>query len=232
MENKIEVKAEDKMPDKIEYKTEIRRIEMVTHDVKRFILEKPKRFKFVPGQHIKIKLEGFEKPKSFTISSTNEEPFIELIIKIYSERNGFTKRLGEMKPGQEITIEERQGKLVYKDKGLFIAAGTGITPFLAMFRQLKKDGKMSGNKLIYSNKTFDDIILDEELKDLFRSNYTRVLTQEEAEVEDEYFHYGRIDEEFLKDRINGYEWFYVCGPKEFTLAIRQILAKHGIKHEQ
>ncbi len=211
-----------------EYKVKILEMENITHDVKKFVVEKPKGFTFLPGQHTHFFLPGFEKKKQFTMTSLPEDNFLEFIIKIYKERNGFTKKLGEFNVGDEITIEDAGGKLTYHGKGLFIAAGTGITPFIAIFRKLRKEKKVEGNKLIYSNKTFDDIILDDELRSLFGENQALFLTRERKEG----FHYGRIDEGFLKDKINGFGWFYICGPKEFTLAIRQILSNFGIKHEQ
>src|SRR3989344_6881156 len=110
----------------MEHKLKILEIEFVTHDVKRFIVEKPKGFSFIPGQYTMIEMNGFEKKKPFTITSLNEDLVLEFMIKIYEERDGFTKKLDSLKPGDEITIEDASGKLNYKGHGLFIAAGTGI----------------------------------------------------------------------------------------------------------
>lgn len=212
----------------MEHKVRVLEIEQITPNVKRYVLEKPEGFSYVSGQHTKFSLPGFEKPKSFTMTSLPEDNYLEFIIKIYNERNGFTKKLGELKVGDGITILDASGKLTYQGKGLFIAAGTGITPFISILRKLKKEEKLSGNKLIYSNKIYDDVILHDELKELLRRNYIRVLTREEFEG----FHYGRVDAEFLKPYVKDYEWFYLCGPKDFVLAMRMILSEFGVKHEQ
>jgi len=212
----------------MEYKVRILEIELISHDVKMFVVEKPKGYSFIPGQNTKIKIEGYEKAKSFTMTSLPEDITLEFMIKIYPERDGFTKRIGEFKPGDSIVIEDASGSQAYKEKGAFIAAGTGITPFIAISRRLRKDGKLKGNQLILSNKTYDDVFNDVELKDMFRDKYVRVLTREEAEG----FHYGRIDEEFLREQIKDTGvYFYLCGPKIFCIEVRKILEKIGVESD-
>lgn len=211
-----------------EYRARIREIELISHNVKRFVVEKPKGYSFIPGQSTKIKIDGYEKTKSFTMTSLEQDIHLEFLIKIYNDREGFTKKIGEMNAGDEITIEDASGNQAYKEKGIFIAAGTGITPFIAISRQLRKDGKLKGNQLIFSNKTYDDVFNDEELKDMFRDNYFRVLTREEVER----FYYGRIDEEFLREKIKDIgQYFYLCGPKIFCIEIRKILEKIGVESD-
>jgi ferredoxin-NADP reductase len=135
------------------HKVKILKIEQLTHDVKRFTLEKPQGYKFNPGEYTKILINktGFEdKKKPFSFTSINQDKDLEFTIKIYKERNSFTKALDELKIGDELIIDEASGSIKYKGKGIFIAGGAGITPFLSIFRELRKENKLSGNTLIFS----------------------------------------------------------------------------------
>jgi ferredoxin-NADP reductase len=51
--------------------------------------------------------------------------------------------------GDELILHDIWGAIHYKGEGTFIAGGAGVTPFIAIFRQLQKDGKIGNNKLIF-----------------------------------------------------------------------------------
>ena len=214
-----------------EYVVKILFIEFVTHNVKRFILEKPVNYSFINGQAVDISInkEGFrDKKRPFSFTSQNSDLVLEFIIKIYKDHNGVTKELDSLKLGDELIIAEPFGDFAYKGNGVFIAGGTGITPFIGMFRILKDKNKIENNKLIFSNKEYRDIILERELKDIFNDNLILVLTQEKKKP----YEYGKINEEFLKKHIKNFkDKFYICGPQGFVNGINEILAKLGSKTE-
>jgi len=209
----------------------ILKIEPLTRDTKRFTIEKPKGFNFVSGQHcvISINKEGFEKQKRpFTITSSNDERYLEFTIKQYPEKEGITKKFHELKVGDEIILWVIVGNINYQGKGVFIAAGTGVNPFFSIMRKLESEGKNKGNMLIYSNKTKDDILLEDELKKLFDDNIVFILTREKIEG----YEYGRIDKDFLKEKIKDFnQKFYVCGPFEFVVQVKKDLIELGVGEE-
>ena len=107
----------------MKYRTKILKTEFVTHNVKRFILEKPKGFKFIPGQATDIsinlpKWKGEKRP--FTFTSLNDDSFLEFTIKSYPEHNGVTKKLHVLKSGDELIIDDVWGTINYKGKGVFV----------------------------------------------------------------------------------------------------------------
>ncbi len=60
----------------------------ISHDVKRFMVEKPPGFSFIPGQATDVSInhpDWKEKLRPFTFTSLNEWPNLEFIIKIYVE---------------------------------------------------------------------------------------------------------------------------------------------------
>ena len=118
------------------------------------------------------------------------------------------------------------GAIQYKGEGVFIAGGAGITPFIAIFRQLQQDGKLGSNTLIFSNKKKEDIILKEEFEHMLGPRFINTLTREEVPGYDHH----TVDEEYLKQKVNNFsQHFYICGPDAMVHGIKQVLEKLGGK---
>jgi len=203
-------------------------IEDVTHDVKRFRVEKPKGYSFIPGQATEVSINTAEfkdERRPFTFTSLNSDTFLEFTIKIYSSRNGVTNALGQVKPGDKLIIRDVWGAITYKGKGVFIAGGAGITPFISIFRGLNARNELAGNTLIFANKTKADIILETELRKMLGSAFINILSDEKSEG---YFH-GMIDMKFLKSSISDLTGnFYICGPPPMIDAVKIQLAGLGV----
>jgi len=203
-------------------------IENVTHDVKRFRIEKPAGYSFIPGQatEVSINTPGWKDEKrSFTFTCLNKEPYLEFTIKIYPSHKGVTNELGKIKPGAELIIRDVWGAISYKGKGVFIAGGAGVTPFISIFRNLREKNEVAGNKLIFANKTKADIILEDEFRSLLGNSFINILSHENA---DGYFH-GMISENFLKANISDFgQQFYVCGPPPMIDVMKDQLANLGV----
>jgi len=218
------------------HKVKVLLTEPVTHDVNRYILEKPVGYKFTPGQAVNIAInkKSFEdKLHEFTFTSLNQDKVLEFTIKSYDpkkvpDHEGVTWELLKLSPGDELLIEnEPWGTIQYKGKGVFIAGGAGITPFIAIFKDLYKKGKLSGNKLIFSNKQKRDIILEKEFENMFdQDDLVLTLTREKRPG----YEHGRIDEAMVRKYIDDFsQHLYICGPKPFIATIKETLAKLGAK---
>lgn len=199
----------------------------VTHDVKRFVLEKPEGYTFVPGQSVNVSInlpEWKNELRPFTFTSLPEDDYLEFMIKIYVNRNGVTHKLDSINQGDELILHNIFGTIQYKDTGVFIAAGSGITPFLSIFRDLNKSQRLAGNVLIYSNKTTDDIIMAESLQTMLGDNFIPIFTRENIVG----FIERRIDRDFLIDHIGNFKQnFYICGPESFVNDLTKILRDLG-----
>lgn len=200
----------------------------ITHDVKRFLVEKPKGYTYIPGQatDVSINVAGWEKElRPFTFTSLPEWPMLEFMIKIYDDHKGVTNLLGKTNAGAELILHDVFGTIQYQGPGVFIAAGAGITPFIAILRSLHKKNKMNGNLLINSNKTLEDIILAEELQQMLGEKFINVLTRQGVIG----FIERRIDKKLLIDLIHDFSrYFYVCGPEKFVKDITEILLSLGV----
>lgn len=211
-----------------EYIVRILNVEPITHDVKRFRVEKPEGYAFVPGQATELSvntLKWKDEKRPFTFTCLNSAPYLEFTIKIYPQRNGVTNELGKLKPGDELIIRDVWGAISYKNKGIFIAGGAGVTPFISILRDLESKHQSDGNMLLFANKTKADIILEKEFQTILGTDFINILSDEKAEG---YF-YGKIDETFLKTHIKGFDTnFYVCGPPPMMDAVLEQLKNLGV----
>lgn len=199
-----------------------------THNVKRFVIEKPGNFiEYTPGQAVNISIDkpGWEdKIRPFTFTSLSSWDFLEFTIKIYDNREGVTNEIGKMKVGDHFLLHDIFDTIAYKGPGIFIAGGTGITPFIPIFRALYHSGNLRNIALLYSNKTRDDIILGEELYKMFGSAFMNVFTREGVIG----FRERKIDRKFLIENIGTFDHrFYVCGSKSFITDISEALVGLG-----
>ncbi len=212
-----------------EHIVKILSVQPVTHNVKRFKVEKPAGYKYIPGQATEVainKTSWKNERRPFTFTSLNEWDHLEFTIKIYTDHDGVTNQLGQLKQGDELLLHDVWGAIQYKGEGLFIAGGAGITPFIAILRQLQHDNQLGNNKLLFSNKTHKDIILKDEFNAMLGSNFINTLTKENIPGYDHHV----IDEEYLKQKIQDFDQhFYICGPDEMVKGIQQILEKLGGK---
>ena len=203
----------------------------ITHDVKRFVVEKPEGFNFQCGDSVYVAINevGWEsQQRRFSFTSLNEWPYLEFIIKIYDEKEGVTKKLGKTNAGAELILFDVFGSIHYKGPGVFIAGGSGITPFISIFRDLYLNAKMNGNKLILSNKSAEDIILPYELFCMLKTNFINVYTRQGVIG----FLDRRIDRRMLIRLVGDFSSpFYVCGPADFVHEIKEYLVSLGANSE-
>jgi hypothetical protein len=220
------------------YKIKILEINQLTHDVKQFKTTKPRNYKFTPGQatELAINKENFkDRFHPFTFTSLPEEGHLEFTIKSYSidkypNHSGVTEKINELQVGDQFIIKQPVGTIEYKGKGVFLAGGAGITPFIAIFKQLKKRNKLTGNTLIFSNKEKRDVILANELKEWFTKDHL-ILTLTQQKIKG--YEYGRIDKRMIKKYVdNTDQYFYICGPSGFEEDLRRSLLGLGAEKEK
>ena len=203
----------------------------VTHNVKRFRLEKPAGYSFNPGQatDVSVNKSGWQEEKRpFTFTCLKDDPYLEFTIKRYPDHKGVTDLLHTLEPGDELIIRDVWGAIEYKGPGCFIAGGAGITPFLAILRMLNREGKAAGNRLYFSNKKAEDVIEEKNLRAILGDRAHFILSQEEKEGYD----HGHIDEGFLKKRITDFKQpFYICGPDQMIKDVNDLLTGMGASPE-
>jgi len=214
-----------------EFVVKILNVAMVTHNVKQIRVEKPTGYSFTPGQATDVSVNTPElksEKRPFTFTCLNSDPYLEFTIKIYPERKGVTNAISGLHPGSELILRDVWGDIAYRGKGVFIAGGAGITPFVSIFRDLGTRNDIPGNMLIFANKKKNDIIYERELSSLLGSSFINILSDEQYDG----YNYGFITEEFLKASIpSPYKNYYICGPPPMIDKLLVQLSHLGVGEE-
>lgn len=206
----------------------IKTIDYITHDVLGIVAERPAGLDYQPGQAVDVSINkpGWEQElRPFTFTSLPGENHIAFTIKTYPEHNGVTNQLLSLAKGDELLIGEVFGDIQYKGEGIFIAGGAGVTPFIAILKELEKENRIGNNKLIFANKTSKDIILEEKFNSLLGNNFVNVLSEDKHPK----YEHGYITEELIrKHTVGEAQYFYLCGPELMMQAMEKHFATLGI----
>lgn len=201
----------------------IKSIKHITHNVLQILTDNPQNCNFTPGQaaEISINKAGWQEEKRpFTFTSLPHNDYLEFVIKTYPERRGVTNELLQLKKNDELILHDIFGAIAYKGDGVFIAGGAGVTPFICILRYLHSVNKIGGNKLIFANKSKDDIILSDEFTTLLGNNFINILSVEENHK----YSHGQITESFLRaNLIDKNKHAYLCGPPEMMDSVKKQL---------
>jgi len=209
------------------HKARVLEIEKITHEVLGIKIEKPAGYTFIPGQATEVAIndkEWINKKRPFTFTNLPGDDHLEFTIKTYPAHSGVTNRLLNIRPGDELIIHDVWGAIHYKGKGLFIAGGAGITPFISIFRYLRSINDSKNNRLLFANKARKDIILETELNTLLRGNVINILSEEDING----YKHGFITEQVLKELIHPNDFLYLCGPPPMIDAVTKNLSNLGV----
>jgi len=204
----------------------------VTHNVKHFVVEKPKGYTFISGQATDVSInkpDWQNELRPFTFTSLNDWENLEFTIKIYTDHNGVTHQLLNVNAGDELLLHEVFGAINYQNPGLFIAGGAGVTPFISILRQEHAQNQNTGNTLLFANHTEADIILHEELKLMLGNRLINIISHPTTPGAKPQV----IDKELLSKYVNNENYnYYICGPDKFTEQMISDLKELGVKEEQ
>ncbi|MBU2634103.1 MAG: xylene monooxygenase [Nanoarchaeota archaeon] len=210
----------------------ITNIKQETPDVKIFRFTKPEDFTFIPGQYCLVSLDKKEflnESRPFTFSSSPLKEYIELTIK---EMGDFTKELFKLQINDEVKIDGPKGEtLNFNDKEdiVFLAAGSGITPFISIMRYVLKKNLSNKITLLFSNKSEQDIIYKEELENL-KEKFTIINTLTNDIPPNWKDETGRINKSMISKYVKDFKnTFYICGPPTFTHSMLSILKELNVQ---
>lgn len=128
---------------------------------------------FKAGQHINIfvNCQNTATSRPYTISSAPGKPYLEITVR--RKEGGFVAShlLDSVKPGDVLEASGPHGTFYYEplvdsDDLVFLAGGCGITPFMSVIREIVDKKQALRIHLLYGSITPDDIIFENELKQL------------------------------------------------------------------
>lgn len=209
-------------------KVEIKAIDYINHNVLKIVTNKPKNYSFEPGQATDLAINNDDwkdKKRPFTFTSLPTDDELQFTIKVYPSHNGVTEQLASLNAGDTLTIGEAYGAIKYKGKGMFLAGGAGVTPFIAILKSLDKNNELDGNLLLFANKTEKDIFLKDSFQSFLGSDNLNILSEEKSA---KHLH-GHIDTALLKNTITDFsQYFYVCGPPKMIETLTENLKGLGV----
>jgi ferredoxin-NADP reductase len=191
------------------------------------------------GQHLDVRLtaeDGYQAQRSYSIASApGERP--EITVEELDDGEVSPYLAGELRAGDRIELRGPIGGWFVwgpEDGGplLLVAGGSGIVPLMAMARHRAESASDVPARLLFSSRTWDDVIYRDELADLagrgdgFELFHT--LTREQPEGWSGYA--GRVDEELLREvawPAHADARAYVCGPTGFVESVSRGLVGLG-----
>lgn len=180
--------------------------------------------KFKPSQSVAVTLPGDTKKRYFSISSSPAEgPFVELTMKIDKE-GVIAKGLAQLKRGDILELDGPFGGALaapesFQSPLIYIAAGTGVTPFRSVIRDLLDQGVQVPIYLLHSVKTQAELIFRKDFQNWSGTkksfHYIPTITQDFDDNWDN--ETGRIQDTLLHKHIpNKPNLYFLCGPQSFV----------------
>jgi predicted ferric reductase len=197
---------------------------------------------YAPGQFLFLRPHGGAVPDEehpFSIaSSPSPEGLISLTIK---ESGDFTAAIGGIRPGDLATVHGPFGRfshVFHPHAGdvVFVAAGVGITPLMAMLRYMRDRRDARGVLLVYANRGAADIVFRRELESIQSGGCPalktiHVLSQPPADWDGPA---GRLDTEVLRSLCGGFsgKTFFICCPPLMASGLIRGLKGAGVGPER
>jgi ferredoxin-NADP reductase len=190
------------------------------------------------GQHVDVRLtaeDGYQAQRSYSLAAPANGDRIELTVEVIDDGEVSPYLTEELRPGDQIEIRGPVGGYFVWDPDLdgsafLIGGGSGVVPLMAMARQRGGDGSTVPTRLLYSARSWDDVIYRDELVRLSERDdgldivYTLTRTQPPG-----WEGYARrVDRELLAEVApRDLAQALVCGPTPFVEAVASALVELG-----
>lgn len=190
------------------------------------------KFKYLPGQFLHLALDeydpslGWPESRCFSMQSSPSNEFIKIT---FSEKGCFTARMvKELSIGKIIDLKLPYGELFQqehsKEKVVFIAGGTGITPFLSAFND-PSFAEYNSPILYLGVRKQNYNLYDKELalaKKINRTLSVNIKNQELEGILD-------IDRIFYENGVGSI--YFISGPQTMITKFRSRLLELGIQED-
>ncbi|MDR3217843.1 MAG: FAD-dependent oxidoreductase [Dysgonamonadaceae bacterium] len=215
------------------YKAEIMSIQNPTSGVYTLEFSSPKKFKFAPGEFLHLALDEYDpssawpESRCFSIQTSPQEENIKIT---YSVKGAFTKRMeNELVTGREVWLKLPFGDLFTqehdKNNTVFIAGGTGITPFLSLFTD-NSFAEYSNPNLYLGVRNKDLHFYHNELKKAKLINQDIQATVFYQDTD------GVIDIEKIYSMHPDAGAFFISGPPAMIKGFKQYLTGKGVEEDK
>src|SRR5579871_178533 len=194
-----------------------------------------------PGQHVDVRLtaeDGYQAERSYSIASAPEDQG-QLTITVERLEDGEVSPylVDELRVGDQLELRGPIGGYFVWEARLggpllLVAGGSGIVPLMAMLRHRQATGSTISTRLLYSSRSYEEIIYREELDHLSRSDATLEVSHTLTRVQppDWIGYRRRIDQALLGEVAwppEQHPLTYVCGPTQLVESVAAKLVALG-----
>ena len=198
---------------------------------------------FQAGQYINIfvRTGGIGTSRPYSIASPpNQTGYYDITVR--RVEGGFVSHylLDEVRVGDSFESTSPEGHFYYNplfhgQNLVFLAGGSGITPFMSMIREVTDRGLKRRIHLIYGSRKIDDIIFSEELVDRASRHENLEVTHVISEPTPGYSGpTGLITAQLMSEILNDIpsKTFYLCGPEVMYPFCLEELERLGVKRRR
>ncbi|AZM62571.1 MULTISPECIES: 2Fe-2S iron-sulfur cluster-binding protein [unclassified Streptomyces] len=199
-----------------------------------------KPFDFRPGQFFTLvtDIDGRPVRRAYSASSVPGGPRLEVTVKRVEGGVFSTHAHGALRPGDRLAVRGPSGTFhtpaQVPGQLVFIAAGSGITPVMSMMRSHLSDPAAGGRiSLLYSSRTAEEIIFQEELARLEKDHAGRLTVTHVLTGRD-----GRLDADGIRRWVTGLPQrsdlaqYFTCGPEAMMDTVQDVLRRLGVPDER
>ena len=224
----------------------ITNIKTETNTVKTFTLQLPAWMRHRAGQHYDIRLtaeDGYQAQRSYSIASEPERAGeVDITVERIEDGEVSIYLHDVVIPGDRLELRGPIGgyfvwEAAMTDPLLLIAGGSGVVPLMSMIRHRAAAGATNPTALLYSSRSFDDIIYSGELDQLSKSNsglqIFHTLTRSQPAGWKGFAR--RIDDEILKEvagPLGKSVQVFICGPTLMVESAANALVRIGLSSDQ
>lgn len=185
-----------------------------------YLLSFKRNFNFMAGQVVALGVTPTIAPRLYSIASGETDEFIEIL---YSEKldGSLTPMLSLLKPGDNLMVSEPFGTYTQTSKSaVYIAAGTGIAPFMSRIRSAKAD-----NPTVIHGASYPEFFYYNKELENFGRNYIRCCSR----CSDDQLFQGRVTD-YVKQwsNLDPNKKYYLCGSAEMVVETRDTLIAKGV----
>jgi ferredoxin-NADP reductase len=192
------------------------------------------------GQHVDVRLtaeDGYQAQRSYSIASAPEDGRVELLVERLDDGEVSPYLTEELRAGDGLELRGPIGgwfawETTEGGPLLLVAGGSGIAPLMAMIRHRQAADSDTPTRLLFSSRSFEEIIFRQELERLASGDKTlqiiHTLTRSRPEGWTGYDR--RIDEEMLDEVAfspEGGPLAFVCGPTPLVETVATALVRLG-----
>jgi NAD(P)H-flavin reductase len=228
------------------YKTKLILKQQLTPNVFlfRFELVDPLQINFQAGQYLMIKIN--EQSRLYSICSpSGETRYFELIIQLIPDGIA-SEYFKNLNIGDPVEFQGSAGAFILRENNrnkIFLATGTGIAPIRSIINKCQMLNIKCQNYLFWGLKTFQDVYLFDELKQITNTNsnfHFQICLSREADLlkipenDRKYFFLGHIDPTSSRLRgagvLHGSD-YYICGSRTVVESLQTKLLEIGVQKE-